>query len=78
MIEDFEVKKEVFEHLPQGSIHFELSLGGKSYMGQYRNGYVNWYHPQPDPGKHGMSIDEVEYQVQKIIVKRYENENMIQ
>ncbi|MFK4997305.1 hypothetical protein ACI2OX_06025 [Bacillus sp. N9] len=69
MIEDFEVKKEIFERLPHGLIHFELSLEGRNYEGHYRNGDVNWFHPQPKEEVHDVEIDEVEAEVREIIAK---------
>ena len=68
MFEDFEVKKGIFERLPHGLTHFELCLDGRTYEGQYRNGDVNWFHPQPDPDNHEISIDVVEAEVCKIMV----------
>lgn len=69
MIEEFEVKKEIFERLPHGLIHFEISLDGRNYEGHYRNGDVNWFHPQPEQENHDMPIDEVEEKVHQIIIK---------
>ncbi|MEK3887834.1 hypothetical protein [Bacillus sp. FSL K6-3431] len=69
MIEEFEVKKEVFERLPHGLTHFEISLDGKSYEGHYRNGDVNWFHPQPEQGDHEMPIEEVEAEVCRIFIE---------
>ncbi|MBS4208463.1 hypothetical protein [Bacillus sp. FJAT-50079] len=69
MIEEFEVKKEVFENLPHGLTHFEISLDGKSYEGHYRNGDVNWFHPHPLQENHEIPIEEIEEQVREIIIK---------
>ncbi|MBS4178490.1 hypothetical protein [Lederbergia citrea] len=71
-MEDFIVTREVFEHLPHGKIHFELTIEGKDYEGQYHyaNGKITWFNPQPKSEDHDASIDAVEKKIKKIMIKQ--------
>ncbi|NEU30938.1 hypothetical protein GN156_09125 [bacterium LRH843] len=77
MIENFEIKKKIFDRLPHGFTHFELILEGKEYEGQYSrsSGQISWLHPQPGPDSHSMTIDEIETEVHRIIAQDYLIEN---
>lgn len=69
MIEEFEIKKEVFHRLPHGLTHFEIQLDGRNYEGHYRNGDVNWFHPQPDQRNHEVLIEVIEEEVCEKVTK---------
>ena len=52
MIENFIVKKEIFEDTEYETLHFELKLDNKEYQGHFKDGEVNWLQMQPDQEHH--------------------------
>ena len=52
MIENFKVRKEVFEDTQHETLHFELTLDGKEYQGHYKDEEVNWFQMQPEQENH--------------------------
>ncbi len=67
MIENFNVRKEMFEDTQHETIHFELTLDGKEYQGHYKDDEVNWFQMQPDQENHTASLEELEAEVKKRI-----------
>lgn len=65
MIENFSVRKEIFEDTQYETLHFELTLDGKEYQGHYKDDEVNWFQMQPDQENHVMEIEDLEAEVKK-------------
>ena len=68
MIENFNVRKEIFEATQYETLHFELTLDDKEYQGHFKNGEVNWFQMQPDQDDHEMSLEELDAEVKRRIV----------
>jgi len=67
MIENFKVRKEIFEDTQHETLHFELTLDGKEYQGHYKNEEVNWFQMQPDQENHIMDLEKLEDEVKKLL-----------
>lgn len=65
MIENFNVRKEIFEDTQYETLHFELALDGKEYQGHYKDEEVNWFQMQPDQENHLMKLEDLEAEVKK-------------
>ena len=65
MIENFNVRKELFEDTQHETLHFELMLDGREYQGHYKNGEVNWFQMQPSQENHEMLLEELEVEVKR-------------
>ena len=65
MIENFNVRKELFEDTQYETLHFELTLDGRGYQGHYKDGEVNWFQMQPDQENHEMLLEELEVEVKR-------------
>ncbi|MEK5040246.1 DUF5342 family protein [Sporosarcina sp. FSL K6-3457] len=65
MIENFNVRKELFEDTQYETLHFELTLDGREYQGHYKDGEVNWFQMQPDQENHEMLLEELELEVKR-------------
>lgn len=69
VIENFRVRKEVFENTAHEALHFELMLDSKEYQGHFKNGEVNWLQMQPNPDDHKMSLEELDAEVRRRITE---------
>jgi len=67
MIENFNVRKEIFVDTQYETLHFELTLDGKEYKGHYKDEEVNWFQMQPDQENHVMELGILEAEVKKRI-----------
>lgn len=67
MIENFTIRKEIFEDTPNKTLHFELTLDGNEYQGHYKDDDVNWFQMKPDQENHEMQIADLEAEVKKRI-----------
>ena len=67
MIENFSVRKELFEDTQYETIHFELMLDGKEYQGHYKDGEVNWFQMQPDQDNHEMRVEDLDAEMKRRI-----------
>lgn len=65
MIENFNVRKELFEDTQYETLHFELMLDGREYQGHYKNDEVNWLQMQPKQENHKMLLGELELEVKR-------------
>lgn len=65
MIENFNIRKELFEDTQYETLHFELTLDGREYQGHYKDGEVNWFHMQPNQENHEMLLEELEVEVRR-------------
>lgn len=74
MIENFNVRKELFEDTPNETLHFELTFEGKEYQGLYKEGEVSWFQMHPDQEIDEMKLKELEVEVRKLLQK-WEEEN---
>ena len=68
MIENFNVRKEIFEATQHETLHFELTLDDKEYQGHFKDGEVNWFQMQPDQDDHEMSLEELDAEVKRRIM----------
>lgn len=73
MIENFNVRKEVFEDTQNEILHFELTLDGKEYQGHYKDDEVSWFQMQPDQENHEMKLEDLEAEVKERIKGWKEN-----
>ncbi|MER2088721.1 MAG: hypothetical protein ABS920_03215, partial [Sporosarcina sp.] len=73
MIENFNVRKEIFEDTQYETLHFELTMDGKEYQGHYKDDEVNWFQMQPDQENHGMLLEDLEAEVKKRIKEWEDN-----
>ena len=69
MIEKFSIKEEVFQDTAHASLHFKLTLDGKEYEGQFKEGDVNWFQMQPNPDNHEISMEELDSEVRRRIAQ---------
>lgn len=67
MIENFKVRKEIFEDTQHETLHFELTLDGKEYQGHYKDEEVNWLQMQPDQENHTIELEDLEVEVKKLL-----------
>ena len=67
MIENFIVRKEIFEDTQHETLHFELTLDGKEYQGHYKDDEVNWFQMQPDQENHVMELEDLEAEVKNLL-----------
>ena len=67
MIEDFNVRKELFEATQYETLHFALRLDDKEYQGHYKSGEVNWFQMQPEQENHEIPLVELEEEVKRRI-----------
>ncbi len=67
MIQNFKVRKEIFEDTQHETLHFELTLDGKEYQGHYKDEEVNWFQMQPDQENHTMELEDLEVEVKKLL-----------
>jgi hypothetical protein len=67
MIENFKVRKEIFEDTQHETLHFELTLDGKEYQGHYKDEEVNWFQMQPDQENHTIELEDLEVEVKKLL-----------
>ncbi len=67
MIENFKVRKEILEDTQHETLHFELTLDGKEYQGQYKDEEVNWFQMQPDQENHTIELEKLEVEVKKLL-----------
>ena len=67
MIENFNVRKEIFVDTQYETLHFELTLDGKEYQGHYKDEEVNWFQMQPDQENHVIELRNLEAEVKKRI-----------
>lgn len=65
MIEDFNVRKEIFGDTMHEKLHFELKLDDQEYQGYYKDDEVSWFQMQPDQEKHEMPLEELDAAVKK-------------
>ncbi len=70
MIENFKVRKEIFEDTAHERCHFELTLDGKEYQGYYddETEEVSWFQMQPDQEDHAMDLKELDEQVKERVL----------
>ena len=66
-MENFKVRKEIFEDTTHEKCHFELILDNKEYQGYYDHGEVNWFQMQPVQDNHEMKLEDLETEVKKRI-----------
>jgi len=67
MIENFNVRKEIFVDTQYETLHFELTLDGREYQGHYKEEEVNWFQMQPDQENHIMELGNLGAEVKKRI-----------
>lgn len=71
MIENFKVRKELFEDTTHEKCHFELTLDGKEYQGYYDDegeGEVSWFQMQPDQENHAMKLEDLDEEVKERVL----------
>lgn len=69
MINDFKVRKEIFEDTEHEKCHFELKLDDKEYQGYYKDDEVSWFQMQPDQDDHEMKLEDLEIEVKKRVIE---------
>ena len=67
MIENFNIRKEIFPDSQYEALHFALTFEGKDYQGHYKDGEVNWFQMKPKQEDHEMSLDDLDEKVIKLL-----------